>query len=410
MLIASVVLLLAIQLLTQLFLTDGGVPMTSIDKSKAEDECARGFQIAELSEMRDGRNYNKTLEQFACAYLTKTQDSGDFHIFYFNNRRNDAYLFYEGMQQRFLHDLAKNPLLAYEGPVYFILSDNATIYPHTAVAMQSNCLPFMAHAYLSTAEPSKLHNRKSIMNGRPMRHHQNCSRLSFKTPFVLQPDFHFIQTRGFDAILTKIAERAKKTNLEGFEQRQAKVFWRGGSTGLPPEENRTCELLPRVQLVDRARSLAWMDVGISKYTMWCQGRSKEPNLYPPSTHANEDEWIQYRGILDIDGFVNAWGLYWRLASGSVVFKVESNYTNAYIRHLVPWIHYVPLAADFSDLTLHTQMIANETQLPLLKSIARNSQQLMTKFTYERQVDSVVHSLNAYVHPHSPRGNLRLPSK
>lgn len=210
LLVGLVVLLVAIQLLTQLFLARGGVPLISVDGTKAKDECARGFLIAELSETQGGRNFSNTLEQ-------STYFSSHVQFFYFNDKRDHTYRYYESMQRRFLRTLAKHPNLSYEGPVYFILLDDATLHPHTAIAMQSACFPFMSHAYLSTAEFSNLHHHNSTLLPRTQTHHQNCSHLSVKSLFILQPDFHFIETWGFKTILAKIAKRAKKTNLESFE-------------------------------------------------------------------------------------------------------------------------------------------------------------------------------------------------
>ena len=57
----------------------------------------------------------------------------------------------------------------------------------------------------------------------------------------------------------------------------------------------------------------------------------------------EVEWANSSGILDVDGNVNAWGLYWRLASGSTIFKVESEYISSYTEHALPFVHYIPIA-------------------------------------------------------------------
>ena len=62
-----------------------------------------------------------------------------------------------------------------------------------------------------------------------------------------------------------------------------------------------------------------------------------------SPRAAEAAWADSSGILDVDGNVNAWGLYWRLASGSTIFKVESEHISAYTEHAVPFVHYVPIA-------------------------------------------------------------------
>ena len=125
----------------------------------------------------------------------------------------------------------------------------------------------------------------------------------------------------------------------------------------------------------------------------------------------ETEWVKHRGILDIDGNVNAWGLFWRLASGSVLFKVESEFTNLYAQHMVPWYHYIPIARDLSDLKAVTKLVTltpsndilrgNEVvdfarilrEPALMESIAKNAIDFTQRFTYKKVVEQVVNQLN-----------------
>jgi hypothetical protein len=59
---------------------------------------------------------------------------------------------------------------------------------------------------------------------------------------------------------------------------------------------------------------------------------------------------KYKYILDIDGWSNAWdGLRWKLYSGSVVLKHIGVFEQWYYKELQPFVHYVPVKNDFSDL-------------------------------------------------------------
>jgi len=100
------------------------------------------------------------------------------------------------------------------------------------------------------------------------------------------------------------------------------------------------------------------------------------------------EWARNKGVLDIAGHTNAYGLLWRLASGSVVFRVESKYTNAYIRRLRPWRHYIPIRSDLSDLINVTRLV----KVRNFKFIVENARSLVSEFTYEREVDRVAKEL------------------
>jgi glutathionyl-hydroquinone reductase len=133
----------------------------------------------------------------------------------------------------------------------------------------------------------------------------------------------------------------------------------------------------------------------------------------------ESDWVKYRGIVDVDGNVNAWGLHWRLASGIVVFKVESEFTNLYMQHMVPWQHYIPILRDLSDLEIATKLVTLKPsashgrrrkkgffrgngvvnyerilQEPmLLESITKNAFDFTQRFTYKKVVERVVNQLN-----------------
>lgn len=62
------------------------------------------------------------------------------------------------------------------------------------------------------------------------------------------------------------------------------------------------------------------------------------------------EMVQYKYILDIDGRASTWdGTAWKLNSGSVLLKTKSHWRQWFYYDFLPWIHYVPIATDFSDL-------------------------------------------------------------
>jgi hypothetical protein len=60
--------------------------------------------------------------------------------------------------------------------------------------------------------------------------------------------------------------------------------------------------------------------------------------------------INYKYILDIDGNASTWdATAWKLNSGSVILKTESNWEQWFYKEYKPWVHYVPVADDFSDI-------------------------------------------------------------
>jgi hypothetical protein len=60
--------------------------------------------------------------------------------------------------------------------------------------------------------------------------------------------------------------------------------------------------------------------------------------------------IQYKMILDMDGWSSTWSAtVWKMYSGSVLLKTKSKWKQWYYHKLEPWVHYVPVKDDFSDL-------------------------------------------------------------
>lgn len=60
--------------------------------------------------------------------------------------------------------------------------------------------------------------------------------------------------------------------------------------------------------------------------------------------------IGYKYLLDLDGWARTWDAWaWKLASGSVVLSPDSDWTTFFTGFFEPWIHFVPVDGDFSNL-------------------------------------------------------------
>ena len=94
--------------------------------------------------------------------------------------------------------------------------------------------------------------------------------------------------------------------------------------------------------------------------------------------------MRYRGILDVDGNVDAWGSRWRFSTNSVVFKVKTDYVNHYSGALVDGVHLIQISEDLTDLKLKTSIIMrNDTNtLTYLANIAKNARKTIAAFTLE----------------------------
>jgi len=224
---------------------------------------------------------------------------------------------------------------------------------------------------------------------------------------VLVPDFHFIDSKGFHEL-----DKTFQESSVPFSERSPEVFWRGSTTGVPcayrwesiedkgvlEDCDRGCFGLQRVQTALRAKRSPWLNVSLVNAVQDCNtfdGRQFLKHLGLSSTGIEASRWHLHRGILELDGNVNAWGNRWRMASGSVVFRVESSYVNSYIRCQRPWEHYIPIHSNLSNLEEATSIVrsTDAQTLSTLEQIARRSRALARGFTYESELKRVAVTLN-----------------
>lgn len=73
-------------------------------------------------------------------------------------------------------------------------------------------------------------------------------------------------------------------------------------------------------------------------------------FFPKKPKASWEEYIHHKYLISIDGYVAATpALAWKLNSQCLVFKQKSPYTIWFDQMLIPWVHYIPIENDLSDL-------------------------------------------------------------
>ena len=124
------------------------------------------------------------------------------------------------------------------------------------------------------------------------------------------------------------------------------------------------------------------------------------------------QMCQYRYQMDIDGHSNAWSaMFWKLYSGSVVLKQESEWEQWYYRHLKPYVHYVPVRPDFSNLGEQLQWCRYHPEQ--CKKIAENAKQFVRKrLSWDQAVHDMQNMLwkeyflpNFYLKEHGSRDKI-----
>ena len=64
--------------------------------------------------------------------------------------------------------------------------------------------------------------------------------------------------------------------------------------------------------------------------------------------------LQYKYQINIDGTVAAYRFPYLMGGGSLILKQDSQYYEHFYRHLRPWVHYVPVKRDLSDIVERLQ--------------------------------------------------------
>lgn len=168
---------------------------------------------------------------------------------------------------------------------------------------------------------------------------------------ALVPDLYYFNAKGYeDTPLVEIPWSA----------RTPAVVWRGSTTGLYHQRADHLDALPRYRLCRIASELgAAVDVGLNAAVQAADAQQEElirdrlmaEGLFKPFLPMAE--MARYRYIFDIDGNSNSWNFMLKLRLGCCVLKVESHWQQWFAQRIEPWVHYVPIAQDLSDL--HTQI-------------------------------------------------------
>lgn len=137
------------------------------------------------------------------------------------------------------------------------------------------------------------------------------------------------------------------------------AVFRGSSTGF----GLTLDTNPRLRIAHMSLEGVCDDDGIRLLDAGIVSWNVRPRIHYPYIDTFEDsilriplvspltlfEQSRYKYIVHVDGHVAAYRLAKELGSMSVVLKVDSEFTLWFSALLQPWVHYVPVRSDLSDL-------------------------------------------------------------
>ncbi len=325
---------------------------------RLSQRCDSAFRFLEKEGYR-----TTTYGALACAILTG-DDKVEFRI---ANKTlvKEPSLDYCKQYEHLMGAVSKRLRRGSSGTVIFHCSDESTFPSHVE-----------KHLLFDLGSPFATHSHRRAQDG-------NCP-----DNVVWVPDPHFINDAGFKKKIFKIRKRSSA----GLPKRKV-VFWRGSTTG----GGANCSDLLRIKFAMASYEVEHMDVKVSSAVQLCADEDSKTMLKAAGLigdHVDERLWAENWGVADVTGNVHAFGIFWRLASGSVVFRVEdpaNRFCSSLEQHLKPWIHYVPVRPN--DLqTLHNltkSLLDDEATLTRIRDAAY---ELTQRHDLESEVRRVAESL------------------
>ena len=153
----------------------------------------------------------------------------------------------------------------------------------------------------------------------------------------------------------KMFEDFKVDNFYQWDDKINVAVFRGSSTGIGVDVHSNM----RLKVCLMSKNCDYLDAGITKWNL--RPRKIEDDRYlktideqlmdeiGTTSFLSPIEQSKYKYIINIDGHVSAFRLSWELSTGSVILKVQSPYKLWYSHLLKPYIHFIPIKEDCSDL-------------------------------------------------------------
>jgi len=146
-----------------------------------------------------------------------------------------------------------------------------------------------------------------------------------------------------------------------WEQRKATAVFRGGSTGC----GVTVDTNPRLKLAYLSKitppdsdGIPFLDAGITEWNIRPRKLKGEKYLqtidikslpFGLVSRMSPQEQAKHKYLVNVDGHVSAYRLSLELESGTCILLAASKYRLWYRDMLKPFVHYVPVKSDLSDL-------------------------------------------------------------
>jgi hypothetical protein len=167
-----------------------------------------------------------------------------------------------------------------------------------------------------------------------------------------------------------------------WKEKRERAVWRGSSTdiGLASEmcrENSDFISYPRFKICQESLKYPGLiDAGYGWVFPQLKAQAEEKGVMKGGLSKRDHLTSKYLPVLD--GHMCTYtGYQWRLLSNSVSFKQESDQIQWFYSALKPYVHYVPIQNDMSDLKVKVEWAKNHDQL--MQAIAKKSQEFASEY-------------------------------
>ena len=195
-----------------------------------------------------------------------------------------------------------------------------------------------------------------------------------------------IKVKGKNVILPLNIERHWKPIFKvpyydiPYDNKKNIMIWRGAATGRDK----------RVPLVETYFNYPGfeIDVGFTRYNDNYRGKKSQKFI---KNKLHMGEMLQCKFLISVEGNDVASNLKWIMASNSLCIRPHSE-TESWLMEgkLQPWVHYVPVKSDFSDLLdIYKWCLANPDKC---KDIIKNSKEYINQFMNGENEKNIVNKV------------------
>lgn len=255
-----------------------------------------------------------------------------------------------------------------KSPIKLFIPDLDSLNPHVLARLKRG-VEYLSHIfddYILTGKFLWDCNKKGILSknksyylelqcgdkSHPIKNSCAYDKKITDTEINLVPDDTFYVSKGFFEFSNWVY-----TNSRTWESRSDTVFWRGSSSGMGGLTIDNISNLPRYRLckISSEIGIDTLDAKLTNLTQLKNEVDRQKILEKLRSEDLIDSWIKfekfadYKYVIEIDGNVSPWNFLQKLMLGSCVLRVESTNEQWFYDKIKPWVHYVPVEADLSDL-------------------------------------------------------------